>query len=202
MRVVDPRLEPALLLLVADREPVLEQQDAVLDQQPFEDRALVEEAAVLLGRAEAEHVLDAGAVVPAAVEQDELAARRQVLDVALEVPLLALAFGRTRQRDDAGDARVEVLGDALDRAALARGVPALEDHHDAASRRARPLLNLHELRLEPHQLLLIGGTRHPRRRVVPYGGLGLALAGTRHDRAPSSASCAIMGRFARTCVSV
>ena len=33
------------------------------------------------------HVLDAGAVVPAAVEEDDLAGRRQVRDVALEVPL-------------------------------------------------------------------------------------------------------------------
>ena len=49
-RVVDPGLEAALLLLVAHREPVLDQDDAVLDEQPLEDRALAEEP-VVLGRA-------------------------------------------------------------------------------------------------------------------------------------------------------
>jgi hypothetical protein len=44
--------EPALLLGVADREPVLPEQDAVLDEESLEDRALVEEALVLLLAAE------------------------------------------------------------------------------------------------------------------------------------------------------
>jgi tetratricopeptide (TPR) repeat protein len=58
-RVVQPGLEAALLLFVADREPVLAQQDAVLDEQPLEDRALVHEPAVLLLGAEPHHVLHA-----------------------------------------------------------------------------------------------------------------------------------------------
>ena len=48
--------------------------------------------------AKAHHALDAGAVVPAAVEQHDLAGRRQVRHVALEVPLRALAVVRRRQR--------------------------------------------------------------------------------------------------------
>ena len=59
--------------------------------------------------AEAHHLLDAGAVVPGPVEQHDLAGGGQVLDVALEVPLAPLALGRGGQRDDAGDAGVEVL---------------------------------------------------------------------------------------------
>jgi hypothetical protein len=59
----------------------------------------------------------------------DLAGRRQVRDVALKVPLRALAVVRRRQRDDAADARVQPLRDALDRAALAGGVAAFEDHH-------------------------------------------------------------------------
>ena len=81
-------------------------------------------------RAEAHHPLDAGAVVPGAVEQHDLAAGRQMRHVALEVPLRALALGRRRQRHDAADARVEPLGDALDDAALAGGVAALEQDDD------------------------------------------------------------------------
>ena len=53
-RVIEPGREPALLLGVADREPVLAQQDAVLDQQPLEDRRLVQEALVFLLGAEAQ----------------------------------------------------------------------------------------------------------------------------------------------------
>jgi hypothetical protein len=48
---------------------------------------------LLLG-AEAHHPLDAGAVVPGAVEQHDLAAGGQVRHVALEVPLGLLALGR------------------------------------------------------------------------------------------------------------
>src|SRR2546421_3094704 len=44
-------------------------------------------------------------------------------------PLGAFPLGGRRQRRDPGDARVEVLGDPLDRAALARRVAALEDDH-------------------------------------------------------------------------
>ena len=73
---------------------------------------------VLGGRAVAHHVLDAGAVVPGAVEQHDLAAGRQVLDVALEVPLPPLALRRHREGDDAGTTGVEVLGEALDRPPL------------------------------------------------------------------------------------
>jgi hypothetical protein len=73
--------------------------------------------------------------------------------VALEVPLGALALGRRRQGHDAADARIEPLGDALDHAALAGGVAALEQHHDLELAGAdHPVLQLHELALQPEQL--------------------------------------------------
>src|SRR5262245_44664292 len=71
---------------------------------------------------------DAGAVVPAAVEQHDFAGRRQMRYVTLKIPLGALALGRGRQCDDLADPRVEPLGDALDHPALAGGVTALEQH--------------------------------------------------------------------------
>ena len=83
---------------------------------------------LLLG-AEPHHPLDAGAVVPTAVEDHDLAGGREVRQVALDVHLRLLALGRRRQRHDAEHARADPLGDRLDRAALAGGVPALE--HDA-----------------------------------------------------------------------
>ena len=101
-------------------------------EHPLELRARAEELLVLVLGAEPHHPLDAGAVVPAAVEQDDLAGRRKVRHVALEVPLGPLALGRRRQRHHAADARVEALGDPLDGAALAGRVATLEDHHAAS----------------------------------------------------------------------
>ena len=98
--------------------------------------------------AEAHDPLDAGAVVPAAVEQHDLAAGRQMRHVALEVPLRALALVRRRQRHDAADARVQALGDALDDAALAGGIAPLEDHHDLQLVGLHPVLQLDQLALQ------------------------------------------------------
>ena len=89
----ESRPKAALLLFVADAEPVLAQRDALFDEHPLEDRSLVQEAPVLVVGAEPHDAFDAGAVVPAAVEQHDLAGGGQVLDVALEVPLGALALG-------------------------------------------------------------------------------------------------------------
>ena len=81
---------------------------------------------MLLGRAEAHDMFDAGAVVPAAVEDNDLARSREVLHVALKVHLALLAVGRRRQGDNAEDTRADAFGDRLDGAALAGGVAALE----------------------------------------------------------------------------
>ena len=68
-------------------------------------------------------------------------------DIPLVIPLAAFAIGRGRQRGDVGDPRAEVFGDPFDRAALARGVTAFEDDHDAGAGMPHPLLQLHEFRL-------------------------------------------------------
>src|SRR4030081_1696763 len=81
-------------------------------------------------RAEAHHLLDAGAVVPAAVEQDDFSTGRQVRHITLEIPLRALALVRRRQRRDPANTRVKALGDPLDDPAFSGGVAALEDHDD------------------------------------------------------------------------
>ena len=102
--------------------------------------------------AKAHHALDAGAVVPAPVEQHDLAAGRQMGDIALEIPLRALALARRRQRDDAADARVQPLRDALDHAALAGRVAAFEDHDDLQPVFDHPVLQLDQFALQPEQL--------------------------------------------------
>ena len=109
----------------------------------------------LLG-AVAHHPLDAGAVVPAAVEDQHLAGGGQLLDVALHVELGLLPVRRRRQRDDAEHARADPLGQALDHPALAGGVAALEDDDDARAARLHPGLQVGDLDLQPGELLLVG----------------------------------------------
>ena len=90
-----------------------------------------EEAGVLLLRAKAHHILDAEAVIPTAVEDDDLARRREVLHVTLHIHLRLLAIGRRRQRDGAKHAGADPLGQGANGAAFARGVAALEDDDHA-----------------------------------------------------------------------
>ena len=157
-RIGQALLKPALLFLVADRKPVLDQLDSVTDQHAFELGAAVQECAIFLFRAKSHHPLDPGTVVPGAVENDDLARGGQMRDVALKIPLRLFAFGRGRQRHDMTDPGVERLGDALDRASFACGVAALEDDRDTVARCLDPFLQLDQFDLKPSQfgVILLG----------------------------------------------
>ena len=106
-------------------------------------------------RREPHHPFDAGTVVPGTVEQHHLARGREVLDVALEVPLGALAVARGAERDDTNHPWVGACRDPLDHTPLASGVASFEHHHDAGSGLFDPLLQLHELDLQTEQLPLV-----------------------------------------------
>ena len=84
-----------------------------------------------------------------------------MLDVALEVPLGALALGRGGERHHLAAARIEPLGHPLDGAALAGGIAALEQHDHLELLVDHPVLQLDELLLEPQQLLEIFPAVHP-----------------------------------------
>lgn len=93
-RVVDPGREPALLLVLADIEKVLAQDDAVMDNHlPLDRGGQLQEAFALLVATEAHHSLDPGPVVPRAIEEDDLPRRREMRDIALEEDLGFLAVG-------------------------------------------------------------------------------------------------------------
>jgi hypothetical protein len=94
--------------------------------------------------------------VPGAVEQHDLACCRQLLDVALEVPLALLAVGRDAECDRAQDAWAGLGGDPVDGAALARGVTTLEQHDGAVARVLDPGLQPDQLDLQTEQLRLVG----------------------------------------------
>ena len=134
--ILDARFETPLLLLVADLEPKFDQSDAVVDDVLFEVGADFQEALVLLLGAEAHDIFDAGAVVPAAVEDHDLAGRREVREITLHVHLRFFPIGRGRQGDEAECARANPLGHRADRSALAGGVAAFEHDDDALRRSA------------------------------------------------------------------
>src|SRR6266436_8452947 len=128
--IMDAHEEAKFLLLVADGKPVLQKDNARTHQHALEFGNGMEELLVLFFRAESHHPLDAGAVVPAAVEQDDFSAGGKMRHVALEVPLGAFALVRSWQRRDPADPRIEALRDPLDDSALSRRVAAFENDHD------------------------------------------------------------------------
>ena len=85
-----------------------------------------------------------------------------MVDIALEIPLRALALGGLLQRDDARAARIEMLHEALDRAALAGGVAPLEDHHDPLAGLLDPILRLEQFHLQRGHVLEVELLGEPR----------------------------------------
>src|SRR3954469_20327472 len=147
-RILDARAEPALLLLVADFEPQLDENDAGVDHLSLELRRDVQPPLVLLVGAETHHPLDAAAVVPAPIEDDDFAAGWKVRDIALHVHLALLTVRRRRQGDNAEDARADALGHRLDRPAFPRSIASLQDDHDAQLLLLDPLLYRAQLHLQ------------------------------------------------------
>ena len=80
-----------------------------------------------------------------------------MLDVALEVPLTFFSLGRLVEGDDSRHARVEVFGEALDRATLAGCVAAFEDDDVFGAAVLRRVLEFQQLDLELTLFLLVLG---------------------------------------------
>src|SRR5262249_5642326 len=130
----------------------LDQNQPAADEIALHLRTELEEALVLLRRAEAHHVLHAGAVVPTAVEDHHLARRWKVLKVSLHVELGLFTVRRRGERRDAEHARAEALGDGANRPAFARPIPTFEHDDDP-----QPLLSDVALQItEPHLQLSQG----------------------------------------------
>src|SRR5262245_57441386 len=159
-RIFDAGLEAALLLLIAHLQPVFDEQDALVDDVQLKLGADLKEATVFLLGAEAHHVLDAGPVVPAAVEDHDLARRREVGDVALHVQLRLLAVGRRRQRHHAEHAGADPLGDGFDRATLPGRVAPFENHDHPQPLLLDPVLQRAQLYLQLAQCLFVFLARH------------------------------------------
>src|SRR5262249_55669013 len=104
-----------------------------------------EEMTHLLVRAEFHDPFDAGAVVPAPVEDDDFAGRGEMREIPLDLHLRLFAFRRRGERDDAKDARTDALGDGLDGAPFTRYVPPFEQDADLESLVLDPLLQFDQL---------------------------------------------------------
>ena len=172
------------------------------DQHPLELRRLPHELQVLRPAAEPHHPLDAGPVVPGPVEQHDLAGRRQVRDVALEVPLGRLPLARLLQRHHPGAARVEVLHEPLDGAALAGGVAPLEQDHQPLARLLDPVLQLQQLDLQQPLGVVVLVARHPvvvgvvlaprvHRLAVAWTSMGSPSSSSSTVRPPRSSSSSV-----------
>jgi hypothetical protein len=128
------------LLLLADFQPELDQNDARLDDVAFKPGTVLNECPVLVLRAEVHDILDPCAVVPAPIEDDDFPRGREVLDVALHVQLRLFQVRRCRQRHEAKDARAHPLEDRLEGSTFAGGIAALEDNDHAQALVNHPVL--------------------------------------------------------------
>jgi hypothetical protein len=139
---------------MSDFQPVLDQDHAGVNDGLLDERDVLQEVLHLLRRGKAHDPFHAGPVVPAAVEEHDLAGGRQMGHVALEVHLRLLALGRRGEGHDAEDAWADPFGDALDDPALAGRVAPFEHYTDLGAAGLDPLLHLDQLDLELFHLLL------------------------------------------------
>ena len=92
--------------------------------------------------AETHHPLNPGPVVPTTIKDDDLARRRQMRQVALDIHLAFLAVARGWQCHNAEYTRADPFGNRLDRAPLAGGVAAFKDNDNLLAGVHDPFLQL------------------------------------------------------------
>src|SRR5215472_6578075 len=103
--------------------------------------------------AEAHYILNAGPVIPAAIEDHDFSRRREMLHVALHVHLTLFAIRRRWQGCDAENTGTHALGDRTDGSTFAGGVTSLEHDDRAQALELDPILKLAQFRLQSTKLL-------------------------------------------------
>ncbi len=117
-------------------------------------------------RAESHDIFNAGAVVPATVEDHDFAAGRELLDIALDEQLGFLPIGRRGQGADTEYPGAHLFGQGFDGAALAGGIAAFEDDDHLQLLGFHPFLEMAKLDLELLQLFLVVLAFHSFRGLV------------------------------------
>jgi hypothetical protein len=116
---MDTHHEAKMLLVIAAREPIFDENAAGAHEHPFELRHHAQKFLALRLSTKTHHPRDAGAIVPTAVEQNDLASSREVRNIALEIRLRALALVGRGKGGYSANARIKALADAFDYSALA-----------------------------------------------------------------------------------
>src|ERR1051326_3756541 len=129
-RIIAAGLQPLFLLALGNVEIIFADLHVVPRQHLLERNDRLEEFLRFFIGAEAHDALDAGAVVPRAVEHHEFLSRWQERNEALEVPLRFFPAGGLAWRMHASFPWAHVLGQTLDGPVLAGGVAAFrsEEH--------------------------------------------------------------------------
>ena len=156
------------LLVLADVQVVLQQREAGIDQHFLELRHGLHEGLVLVFGAKTHHLFDAGAVVPAAIEQNQLLRHRKLGHITLEVPAALLPVGRLAKRHHPRFTRAQVLDDALDAAVLAGRVAPFKQNEDLFPAGDDVALQFHQLDLEQAHLgfVVLAGDRNTGTRRI------------------------------------
>ena len=152
-RVTHALDKTTLLLFVVYREPVLDEIDARAHEHLLKKRARPQKFLVFLIAAKTHYPLDARAVVPAAVEQDDLSRGGQLLDIALKVPLASFTLGGGAQGDNAANAWVQAFGNAPYHTTLAGSIATFEQDTDLEPLQPHPLLHFEQFKLQPNELI-------------------------------------------------
>src|SRR5215469_5421194 len=98
--------------------------------------------------AETHDILHSGAVVPTAIEDDDFACGRKMLQVTLHVKLTFLAVRWRWKSHDAEYTRADTLCDRFDCATLSGSIAAFKHEDDAQPFLLHPLLEPAELDLK------------------------------------------------------
>ena len=125
--------EAAELLLGGEMEPEFEYDDAVVRQLGFEFIEFVVGAPPFRGSAETLDPLDEHATVPGSIVDGDAAGSGHMAPESPQVMVGLFLVGGFGDRDDAIVAGIDGAGEAADGAALAGGIPALENPHDGAA---------------------------------------------------------------------
>ena len=122
--------------------------DTFIHQHFLKLRQLPEKAVALFRGAETEHLFHHAAVIPGPVKQGDFATGRQMLDIALEIPLRCLAVRGFGQRNHPRHPWIKIFAYPFDRTAFSGGIAPLEHHGDTGFGGFDPGLELHQLDLQ------------------------------------------------------
>jgi hypothetical protein len=121
----------------------------------FEVWYLTHKLAVLERRTKSHDTLNTCPVIPGSIIEHDLTSRRQVLYIALEIPLRTLAFRRLFEGNHPCRTRIQVFREALYGATLAGCIAALEQSDYSLARKLGPVLYLKQLYLKLFLMVFI-----------------------------------------------